>query len=137
MIIRLRQLLKQQKGFTLVELLVVVAIIGILAAIAVPKFADSTKAAKGAKIVADLRSIDSAIMLYSANNGVDAKTVDKAKAENYITWPTTTVVASDVVLVNGKSFTITAPGYAITNGRATFDGKTVDAYTAPAVTPAD
>ena len=59
-----------QKGFTLVELMVVIAILGILAAIAIPKFSDSTSAANTAKIAADLRTIDSAIVMYQANGGI-------------------------------------------------------------------
>ena len=61
-----------QKGFTLVELMVVIAILGILAAIAIPKFSDSTSAANTAKIAADLRTIDSALVMYQANGGVVA-----------------------------------------------------------------
>ena len=61
--------LKSNKGFTLIELVVVIAILGILAGIAIPRFMDATATARGAKIVADLRTIDSAIMIYNAKTG--------------------------------------------------------------------
>lgn len=63
------KLLKGKKGFTLIELVVVIAILGILAGIAIPRFLDATATARGAKIVADLRTIDSAIVIYNAKTG--------------------------------------------------------------------
>lgn len=59
----IRKNTKSQKGFTLVELMVVIAIIGVLAAIAVPRFTNASDSARGAKVQADLRTIDSAIQL--------------------------------------------------------------------------
>jgi len=58
--------LKSNKGFTLVELVVVIAILGILAGIAIPRFLDATASARGAKIVADMRTIESAQTIYFA-----------------------------------------------------------------------
>ena len=60
---------KNKKGFTLVELVVVIAILGILAGIAIPRFMDATASARGSKIVADMRTVDSAIMMYYAKVG--------------------------------------------------------------------
>lgn len=55
-------------GFTLIELMLVVAIIGLLAAIAIPKFANLVVKAKEASIKGKLGSLRSAISLYYADN---------------------------------------------------------------------
>ena len=47
----------RKKGFTLIELLIVVVIIGILAAIAIPKFANTKEKAYVASMKADLRNL--------------------------------------------------------------------------------
>jgi prepilin-type N-terminal cleavage/methylation domain-containing protein len=58
-----------QKGFTLIELMIVVAIIGILTAIAFPLYANIQARARLAKAQADARTLASAVVVYSAHTG--------------------------------------------------------------------
>jgi general secretion pathway protein G len=63
--------LQSQHGFTLIELMIVMVIIGLLAAIAVPMYVQSVRHAREAVLKEDLRTLRSAI---------DSYTVDKQKA---------------------------------------------------------
>jgi prepilin-type N-terminal cleavage/methylation domain-containing protein len=61
--------MKKSPGFTLIELMVVIVIIGILAAIAVPKFMDATVKAKFSEIPVVMAGYDHAQLAYLAETG--------------------------------------------------------------------
>ena len=67
--LRLRRPRTREPGFTLVELLIVIVIIGILAAVAVPQFGDSSRDAKIAALDKDLQHIRQAIEMYYHQHG--------------------------------------------------------------------
>lgn len=71
---------KNQKGFTLIELMIVVAIVGILAAIAIPNFLNYQAKSQQAEAKANLGSIFTNMTAYSAENtngytGADLPTI--------------------------------------------------------------
>src|SRR5947207_11666885 len=72
-------------GFTLVEIMIVVAIIALLAAIAVPGFLRARKRSQASRIINDLRLIDSAVDQYAIeNNKSSGQIVDVSDWTNYL-----------------------------------------------------
>ena len=81
----LRKLTTKHAGFTLVEIMIVVAIIALLAAIAVPNFLRSRKRSQATQVLEDLRIIDSAIDQYAIEtNKNSGAAVVWADVQNYV-----------------------------------------------------
>ena len=81
----LRKLNTKHAGFTLVEIMIVVAIIALLAAIAVPNFLRARKRSQATRILEDLRIIDSAIDQYAIeNNKSGGATVSWTDVQAYL-----------------------------------------------------
>ncbi|MFZ3375741.1 MAG: prepilin-type N-terminal cleavage/methylation domain-containing protein [Chthoniobacterales bacterium] len=89
----LNKLNKKRGGFTLVEIMIVVAIIALLAAIAVPGFLRARKRSQATRVLNDLRMIDSAVDQYAIET--NRKTAD---AVNTADW--TSYLKSGTMLYN-------------------------------------
>ncbi len=75
---------KSRAGFTLVEIMIVVAIIALLAAIAVPGFLRARKRSQASKVINDLRMIDSAMDQYAIEKG--KKSGDPIAVDDWIAY---------------------------------------------------
>lgn len=63
-------LFRTQRGFTLIEVMVVVVILGILAGLVVPRLLDRPEEARRTKAVMQIKSIEEALALYKLDNGI-------------------------------------------------------------------
>lgn len=101
---------KSHHGFTLIELVVVIAILGILAGIAIPRFMDAQATARGSKILADMRTLESALNLYLVNNTITTTGINNDLS--FLTKGNTKYLTSIPVVPSGKA--IFPKGYDIT-----------------------
>jgi type IV pilus assembly protein PilA len=106
------------KGFSLLELLVVVAIIGLLAAIAIPQFSSYRARAVDSQMKSDLKNAALAMDSYFAENKVYPTTVAAIVS---VGFNQTEGVALTIAVTTPSSFTITATKPSGTQPNFTFD----------------
>ena len=110
----------KKKGFTLIELIAVIAILGILAAVLVPNIIGYTNKARKAKVIADAKIVVNAISAYNS----DADTII---ADTVAVNSTTVIGNTAIVGTTGsiKSVPLSLGSLTITNCKAIADGTMV------------
>ena len=104
----------KRKGFTLIELLIVVVIIGILAAIAIPKFANTKEKAVKSSLVSDLKNLATAQEAFYADSSTYATTYGTTIATGQVNIAPSqrnTLVINSASNASGWAATISNPGY--------------------------
>lgn len=102
---KLQTLKKKKKGFTLLELLVVLAILAILIAIAIPVYKNQKEKAAITAHNANVRVLETAVESYKQDKGEYPKDVEQLKNDGYIK-SVPKVPASENVKLKGKSYSI-------------------------------
>ena len=106
----LRKLNTKHAGFTLVEIMIVVAIIALLAAIAVPNFLRSRKRSQATQVLEDLRIIDSATDQYAIDtNRTGGTQVAWSDLQNYFKTGTRLYTSGNADIL-GNPFGVTGGG---------------------------
>ena len=129
-----------QQGFTLIELMIVVAIIGILAAIALPAYQDYTVRAKVTEVILAASSAKTAVAEYAQTNNAlppsswSGFAVQSSRYVSGLTWSGTllTATATGEGKITGSNITLT-PSAPATNGQVNWTcGGSIDAKYRPA-----
>jgi len=107
--------LYHEGGFTLLELMIVMSIIGILSIVAIPKFSTAITLANTSKIQADLQTLDTAIALYQAQNGHVPSNANADLSEYIVDIAKLKPPQGDCFLKDGSTVKITAESYTLSS----------------------
>jgi len=106
MLIKLNKM-KDQKGFTLIELMIVIAIIGILAAIAIPQFGAYRRRGYNSSVQADLKNLSTCEEAYFTDEYTYTATMANVTGAAYGNYKTSDGVVISISAANSTDFTAT------------------------------
>ena len=108
---------QNQAGFTLLELLIVMSIMGVLSVIAIPKFSNTMSLAHTAKIQADMQVLNSSIMLFQAQTGKYPENLTSDMKEYIMDIDHLKPPLGNCLLRDGTTIEITATAYTLSADR--------------------
>jgi len=112
---------KVQQGFTLIELMIVVAIIGILAAVAIPQYQDYTTRAKLSKALSAVAAVKTAVAVSVQENGVAPTTWVSAGLTGVPTATAEATFAAAPTATGGITITLQGINTALNGRTVTFE----------------
>ena len=125
-----RRFRKQEQGFSMLELLVYVGIVGIIVSFAIPRYTNAVAMANTAKIKSDLQTLDAAITMYQLQTGKNPANISGDLAEYVAHADRLKPPAGKCLLKSGGVMEITVAEYVIAEGgeEAGLQGHTLDDF---------
>jgi prepilin-type N-terminal cleavage/methylation domain-containing protein len=87
---------RNEKAFTLIELMIVIAIIGILSAIAIPQFANYKKRAANSAAMSDAKNLATAQEVYQADNNTYASSIEDLEDAGFMGFSTGVALVGEI-----------------------------------------
>ena len=124
--------LKNQRGFTLLEMLIVISIVGVLAAVAVPRFTNAVALANTARIQSDLQVLNASVVMYQTEKGTNPTKIEDL-GDYVLDISNVKPPKGECRLKDGKSLTVTAASYGLVSDekdgmQATCEGKKLSEF---------
>ncbi len=112
---RERDMTLGQRGFSLLELLIVMSIVGVLSMIAIPRFSNAIALANTSKVQSDLRVLNTAIVMYQAEKGTYPTSISTDLKDYIVDIDNLKPPKGKCLLRTGDTVEITAGSYSLSD----------------------